>query len=154
MGEAQSVMQALPVGAWNVSNDKAGLGSGVNNCRLTLYLDGENFSFGSSDFVFAGYANFIPLEFRGLSQQEAVDILVSGWERAYVGPAGTPIEELVEQELQYTAVKSAIHPVLGRVIYRDIGFIAHFEPGDYVIYWEEDWIWGPAEATVNLTILP
>ena len=156
MGEATSIQQNNHVAGWVLgeNNYKGGLGSGFDNCYVRLWWDGQSVTFNSSDYVFYGYSNYIPLDLWGLSQQEAVELLLSSQEQAYMGPAGTPIEDLVEIELDYSPVKSAVHPEIGRVVFHTIGFVGQFEPGEYVLYQAEDWIFGPYDYTTNLTILP
>lgn len=153
-GEVQSILQALPIGVLNVDSSKGGLGAGAEHCRYQLYVDGANVSFHSSDLFFGGFANFIPYEYLGISQAEAIELLLSSEDRAYLGPAGTPVEDLVEQELLHTAVKRTQDPTFGHVVYQNVGFITQLKPGEYTSFWESEWIWGHEEATVHITILP
>lgn len=153
-GEVQSVMQALPIGLLNVDNSRAGLGAGAAHCYYQMAIDGSSVSFHASDLFFAGFANFIPYEYLEISQHEAIELLLSSEDRVVLGPAGTPLEDMVEQELKRTAVKRTKIPPYGRVVYQNIGFITQLEPGEYISYWESEWIFGPEEATVHITISP
>jgi hypothetical protein len=154
MGEVQSVFEALPIGVFNVGDTRGGLGAGATHCRYQIAVDGTSVSFHSSDLFFGGFGNFIPFEYLGISQEEAIALLLSSEDTVYLGPAGTPLEDLVEQELMHTAVKRTKIPGFGRVVYQNIGFITQLEPGEYVSYYEGDWIFGHEEATVHVTILP
>lgn len=149
LGAAQSALEATPVGLYNVGNSKAGLGDGVTNCSAWLFLDGQTFSFNSSDFLLLGYTNFIPYEYLGLSRAEGIAMLVSAQESVYFGEAGS---SLTEVEIINTAVKTAIHPDFGKIVYQGVGFVTQLEAGDYEVLLVEDWIYGHFEATTHLTI--
>lgn len=153
MGEVKSVLQALPVGLINVDNSRGGLGAGVTDCYFRLFADGSNVSFHTSDLIFGGFANFIPYEYLGISQEEAIELLLSSEDRAFLGTVGTPLEDLDEQELTHTVVKRTKIPPFGRVVYQNIGYITQLEPGEYISFWESEWVFGHEEATVHITIL-
>lgn len=156
-GEVQSAFQALPVGLWTVGESRAGLGGAATHCRLNIFDDGATYTFRSSDLIIGGVVNFIPLEFLGVTYREAVDILLTAEDRVYMGPAGTPVDQLVEQELKASAFKSAMHPDFGHIVYQHKAFITQLEPGDYISYYVWEWpILSPGTETetVHVEVLP
>lgn len=138
-GEVQAAFQALLVATANVDNMKGGLGAGASDCRYALWDDGATVVFSSSDFILGATANFIPLELLGVTVQEAKEILSNSEDRLFLGPVGTPADQLVEQELQETAFKHIIHPDFGHIVYQTKGFISHLEPGEYTSRYEWRW---------------
>lgn len=132
-------MQALPVGLFNVPQGKAGLGGGVANCRYEAFADGTEVTFNSSDLILGAVTNFILLELLDVTPQEAVALLQTSEDRVFLGPEGTPVDQLVAQELTETAFKHMIHPDYGHIVYQTRGFITQLEPGDYTS--RNEWYW-------------
>jgi hypothetical protein len=151
-GEVQSALQALPIGFLIVDNDKAGLGAGIRHCLYTPFEEGTTFAFDSSDHILGGFANFIPLELLGVTRQEGIELLLDAEDRIFLGPVGTPDDQLVEQELTMSAFKDMIHPELGHIVYQTKGFITELEPGTYLSRYVWRWPLLAGDETVTNTV--
>jgi hypothetical protein len=132
---------------------KAGLGGGATHCRYPVFANGATYTFQSDDLIVGGVANFVPLELFDVTVAEAVELLRASEDRVFLGPAGTPTDELVEQELTETAFKHMIDPVYGHIVYQQKAFITQLEPGDYTSRYEWSWsLFAPGAGVETVTI--
>lgn len=137
LGETESVLQALPVGYFVVNQDNmnvrmAGLGGGIENCQYRLFLDGQTFTFQSSDYILGGTVILMPYKDLGLSREEGIAEINKNEIITKLGPVDG---ELVEMDLTYTSYKDIIlHG--DQIVYQGSGFITQLEPGEYKNYTE------------------
>ena len=156
-GEAQSTLQALPVGYVQTTDfaqrDRhAGVGGGTLHCQFRVFDDGATYTFHQGDFVVGGIVYLFDYRNWGFTLAEAIADTEAFEDRVWFGPAGGTLQE---QQLDHTGYKQMHRPDWGLTLYQQRAFITRLAPGEYTSHWESTYYglpWG--SATVHILVLP
>ncbi|MCB1692012.1 MAG: hypothetical protein KDI19_04555 [Pseudomonadales bacterium] len=157
-GEAQSTLQALPVGYVHAtdfaSRDRhAGVGGGTLHCQFRVFADGATYVFHQGDVVVGGIVYLFDYRNWGLTHAEAIADTEAFEDTVWFGPTGGA---MTVQPLERTAYKQMHRPDWGLTLYQQRAFIMRFTtPGEYTSHWESTYYGEPSgSATVHIVVLP
>ena len=114
------------------------LGGVYGPCQYRVFFDGATFTFCEDDVILGGVVNFADYKNAGTTRDEGIDYLGTLGQRVWL--------DGVEQSLEHTAIKDAVHPVFGQVVYQHFAFVTSLSPGRHVSYFE-----GTTNGVVDLT---
>ena len=114
------------------------LGGVYGPCQYRVFFDGATFTFCEDDVILGGVVNLIEYKNAGWTRDEGIDYLKSLGQRVWLNG--------IEQSLASTAMKDAVHPVFGQVVFQHFAFVTRLSPGHHVSYFE-----GTTNGVVDLT---